>query len=312
MPVAELAVSVPQLFADGTFDQGALRAYLSRAEGLGFSGVWVTEQVIGDAPELDPSVMLALTAAYTSRVRLGCAVYVSTHTSPLHLAKTIATLDQVSGGRLEVGFGTGGGFRAFGAFGIERDGFVSRFTEGLRVMQAAWTQDRFDLDGRFWQGQGLAMEPKPFQKPYPPIWLGGSHPNSLRRAVRLADGFFGAGSTTTEDFLEQARFVHEEVARVSRDPAAFRVAKRVYVAVDENPDVARARLTEGLVRLYGYFGLAERIPRVGVAGRPLDVAEVLQSIVDAGTDLLVLHPLYDEAEQLERLAADVVPLLRTD
>ena len=309
--MAQFAVSVPQLFADGTFDREALQAYLVRAEDLGFSGVWVTEQVIGTAPELDPSVMLALAAAYTSRVRLGCAVYVSTHASPLHLAKTLATLDQVSGGRLEIGFGTGGGSRAFEAFGIERNGFVSRFTEGLRVMQAAWTQDRFDLDGRFWQGTGLAMDPKPFQKPYPPIWLGGSHPDALRRAVRLGNGFFGAGSTATEDFLGQARFVHEEVARAEIDPATFRVAKRVYLAVDQNPAVARARLTDALVGLYGYFGLTDRIPRVGVAGRPIDVAEVLQSILDAGTDLVVLHPLYDEAEQVERLFADVLPLLRT-
>jgi alkanesulfonate monooxygenase SsuD/methylene tetrahydromethanopterin reductase-like flavin-dependent oxidoreductase (luciferase family) len=85
-------------------------------------GVWVTEQVIGTAPNLDPSVVLALAAAYTSRVRLGCAVYVSTQASPLHLAKTVASLDQVSGGRLEVALGTGGGFRAFGAFGMEREG----------------------------------------------------------------------------------------------------------------------------------------------------------------------------------------------
>lgn len=310
--MAELAVSVPQLFPDGTFDREAMRAYLVRAEELGFASIWATEQVIGSAPEVDPTVMLALAAAYTTRVRLGCAVYVSTHTSPLHLAKTIATLDQVSGGRLEVGFGTGGGLRSFGAFGIERDGFVIRFTEGLRAMQAAWTQDRFDLDGRFFRGQGLAMEPKPLQKPYPPIWLGGSHPNALRRAVRLGSGFFGAGSTTTEAFLGQARFVHEELARVGRDPATFRVAKRVYLAVDANPDVARARLTEALVGLYGYFGLADRIPAVGVAGRPADVAAQLQAIVDAGTDLVVLDPLYDDAEQVERLAADVIPLLRTD
>jgi len=175
-----MAVSVPQLFDDHAFDKEALRRYLVRAEELGFAGAWVTEQVVGTAPNLDPSVMLALAAAYTDRIRLGCAVYVSTLSSPLHLAKTIATLDQVSGGRLEVGLGTGGGFRAFGAFGIERDGFVARYLEGLRFMQAAWAQDRVDMEGRFWQASGVAMEPKPFQKPYPPIWFGGGHPDAGR------------------------------------------------------------------------------------------------------------------------------------
>ncbi|MEP6649659.1 MAG: LLM class flavin-dependent oxidoreductase [Lapillicoccus sp.] len=309
--MAEFAISIPQLVVDGTFDKAALRAYLSRAEELGFEGVWATEQVVGTAPNLDPSVMLALAAAYTDRVRLGCAVYVSTLASPLHLAKTIASLDHVSGGRLEVGLGTGGGFRAFGAFGMDREGFVARFTEGLRLMQAAWTQERVDVEGRFWQAHGLAMEPKPVQKPYPPIWFGGGHPNSLRRAVRLADGFIGAGSTATEAFLGQARTVHEEVQRAGRDPATFRVGKRVYLAVDDDPAVAKQRLTERLVGLYEYFGLADRIGGVGVSGRPADVAEVLQTILDAGTDLVVLHPLYDGAEQMERLAAQVLPLLGT-
>jgi len=153
------------------------------------------------------------------------------------------------------------------------------------------------------------LEPKPLQKPYPPIWLGGSHPDALRRAVRLGDGFIGAGSTMTEDYLQRARIVHEQVERQDRDPATFRVAKRVYLAVDDDPAVAQARLTEALEGLYGYFGTTG-VGRVGVSGRAADVAEVLQRILDAGTDLLVLHPLYDDTEQMERLSADVLPLLR--
>lgn len=232
----------------------------------------------------------------------------STLASPLHLAKTIATLDQVSRGRLEVGLGTGGGFRPFGAFGIERDGFIARFVEGLRLMQAAWTDERVDFEGRFWTASNVAMEPKPYQKPYPPIWLGGSHPDALRRAVRLAGGFMGAGSTTTSDFLQQARTVRAELNRTGRDPAGFRIAKRVYLAVDDNPTRASERLSEALNALYGYFGLSS-IERVGVSGRADQVADELRTITDTGADLLLLHPLYDNADQMERLAADVIPSL---
>ena len=245
-------------------------------------GVWVTEQVVGSAPNLDPNVMLALGAAYTDRMRLGCAVYVSTLGSPLHLAKTIATLDQVSGGRLDVGLGAGGGFRAFGAFGMDREAFVGRFTEGLRLMQAAWTQERFDVDGRFWRAQGLAMEPKPLQKPCPPIWLGGSHPDALRRAVRLGDGFIGAGSTMTEDYIQQARIVHEQVERAG--PRARRRSGWPSGSTRHRRRPGRgavARLTEALEGLYGYFGTTG-VGRVGVSGRAYDVAEVLQRILDAG------------------------------
>ena len=103
--------------------------------------------------------------------------------------------------------------------------------------------------------------------------------------------------------------MHEEVARAGRDPATFRVAKRVYLAVEDDPAVARERLTAALVGLYGYFGLADRVGALGVSGRPADVAAELQRVVDAGTELVVLHPLYDDAEQMERLVAEVVPLV---
>ena len=130
----------------------------------------------------------------------------------MHLAKAISSLDQLSRGRVEVGLGVGGG-HGFSAFGVTPESRVPRFTEGLRLMKALWTEDRVTFDGRFWQLDGAVMEPKPFQKPHPPIWIGGSHPNALRRAVRLADGFYGAGSRTTALFADQVRTIREELAK---------------------------------------------------------------------------------------------------
>jgi probable F420-dependent oxidoreductase len=304
----QFAISIPQFVADGTFDPARFRAYLSRAEELGFHSGWTAEQVLGSMPHLGPVETLSYAAACTERLRLGCAVFVTPLHSPLHLAKSISSLDQLSRGRVEVGVGTGGGFRMFSAFGVDGQHFVARFTEGLELMRAMWTQDRVDFDGRFWQARGAAMEPKPFQKPHPPVWFGGSHPNALRRAVRLADGFMGAGSTTTADFVEQARIVREALAEQGRDPATFRVAKRVYLGVDDDPGRARQRTGDALNDLYGYFGL-KGIERVGVAGGPGDVAAELAEIAAAGADLILLNPLFDETGQMERLAAEVIPQL---
>ncbi|MDX6337441.1 MAG: hypothetical protein QOG05_4781 [Streptosporangiaceae bacterium] len=304
----QFAISIPQFAADGTFDPARFRAYLRRAEELGFHSGWTGEQVLGSMPHLGPVETLSYAAACTERLRLGCAVFVTPLHSPLHLAKSISSLDQLSRGRVEVGVGTGGGFRMFSAFGVDGQHFVARFTEGLELMRAMWTQDRVDFDGRFWQARGAAMEPKPFQKPHPPVWFGGSHPNALRRAVRLAGGFMGAGSTTTADFVEQARIVREALAEQGRDPATFRVAKRVYLGVDDDPGRARQRTGDALNDLYGYFGL-KGIERVGVAGRPGDVASELAQIAAAGADLILLNPLFDEAEQMERLVAGVIPQL---
>jgi probable F420-dependent oxidoreductase len=304
----EFAISIPQFVPDGTFDPAGFRAYLGRAEELGFRSGWTAEQVLGSMPHLGPVETLSYAAACTERLRLGCAVFVTPLHSPLHLAKSISSLDQLSRGRVEVGVGTGGGFRMFSAFGVDGQHFVARFTEGLELMRAMWTQDRVDFDGRFWQAHGAAMEPKPFQKPYPPVWFGGSHPDALRRAVRLADGFMGAGSTTTEDFIAQARVVREALAEQGRDPATFRLAKRVYLGVDDDPDRARRRTGDALNELYGYFGM-KGVERVGVTGRPGDVAAGLAQIAAAGADLILLNPLSGEAEQMERLAAEVIPRL---
>src|SRR5215469_10553893 len=112
------AISIPQFTADGAFDPAALRAYLARAEALGFDSAWTQEQVLGTMPFLGPIETMTYAAACTERLRLGCAVLVTPLHNPVHLAKSLSTLDQLSGGRLEVGVGSGGKHRPFAAFGV--------------------------------------------------------------------------------------------------------------------------------------------------------------------------------------------------
>jgi probable F420-dependent oxidoreductase len=300
------AISIPQFTADAAFDPAAFRAYMMRAEALGFHSAWTQEQVIGTMPHLGPIEAMTYAAACTERLRIGCAVFVTPLHSPLHLAKSISTVDQLSGGRVEVGVGIGGPARMFSAFGVDPGGLVARFNEGLRVMKACWTEPRITMEGRFWQLEDAAMEPKPVQKPYPPLWFGGSHPNALRRAVRDGDGFFGAGSTTTERFAEQVQIVREALDEQGRDPAGFGIAKRVYVAVDDDATRAARSISAALERLYERAGLAP----VAVAGPPEACVRGLRDVADAGAEMILLTPLFDEAEQMERLAAEVIPQLR--
>ncbi|MCO5968045.1 LLM class flavin-dependent oxidoreductase [Actinoallomurus soli] len=302
------AISIPQFFADGEFDPAAFRAYVVRAEELGFHSGWTQEQVLGVAPILSPLETMTYAAACTERLRLGCAVFVTTLHNPLHLAKSISTLDQLSRGRLEVGVGTGGRGRAFAAFGVEADAFVARFTEGIRLMKACWTETEIAFPGRFWQLDGQGMEPKPFQKPHPPLWFGGNHPNAIRRAVRYGDGFFGAGSQTTAQFTDQARVVREALDEAGRDPADFRLAKRVYIAVDDDATRARRRMTDALNRVYGRSGGDDLTP-VAVFGPPDECVTRLREVADAGAEMILFTTLFDQAEQMERLAAEVMPHL---
>jgi alkanesulfonate monooxygenase SsuD/methylene tetrahydromethanopterin reductase-like flavin-dependent oxidoreductase (luciferase family) len=149
------------------------------------------------------------------------------------------------------------------------------------------------------------MEPKPVQKPHPPIWIGGNHPAALRRAVRLGDGFFGAGSQTTSQFAEQVHVVRGELTQSGRDPAAFPIAKRVYIHVDDDPARASERIETALARHYGRGGWSA----VAVSGPPPACAAALREVADAGAELILLNPLVDDAQQMERLAAEVTPEL---
>ena len=308
--MTRFAIPIPQFFSDGAFDPAAFRAYLQRAEALGFESGWTMEQVLapGLMPQLGPTEIMTFAAACTERMRLGCVVYVTPLHNPVHLAKSLATLDQLSGGRLEVGVGTGGRGRMFAAFGVDPDRFVGRFTEGLRLMKALWTEPQVTFDGQFWQLESARMEPKPFQKPHPPVWFGASHPAALRRAVRHGDGFFGAGSSTTAQFVDQMKVVREALAEAGRDPSTFRIAKRVYLAVDDDVARARERVAATLVEIYGELG--QRLAPVAVTGPPDAIVEGLREVAGAGAELILLNPMFDQAEQMERLAAEVVPALR--
>jgi probable F420-dependent oxidoreductase len=300
------AISLPQYARDSRFDGDAFRAHLRRIEELSlFESAWVQEQVIGAAGSLAPIETLTYAAACTERLRLGCAVFVLPLHNPLHLAKAISSLDCLSHGRVEVGVAAGGRARPFAAFGIDPDRPVARFNEALALMKACWTEPEINFDGEWWKLEGASMEPKPAQKPYPPIWFGGSVPAGMRRAVRHGDGFMGAGSQTVAQFTEQVRVVREELSAQGREPDAFRIGKRVYVRVEDDAARGRQQLEDALTRHYGRSGWSEHI----LAGPAEDCIAGIRAVADAGAELIMLNPLVDEAEQLERLAADVIPPL---
>src|SRR5258708_18689090 len=149
-------------------------------------------------------------------------------------------------------------------------------------MRAVWTRERGRFRGDFWELEAASMEPKPFQKPYPPLWFGGSGPAALRRAVRESDGFFGAGSSPTVKFAEQVQAVRRAVAESGRSVADFPIAKRVYGAIDENAAHARSRAHEALERPYGQR--VESIEAAAGAGPPAGCLRQLREGAAAGAE----------------------------
>jgi probable F420-dependent oxidoreductase len=303
----KFAIAIPQFYADGEFDPAAFRAYFARAEELGFESAWTQESVLGVGPQFSPIEAMTYAAACTERLRLGCVVFVSTLHSPVHLAKNLSTLDQLSRGRIEVGVGTGGRGRPFAAFGVDPHRYVARFTEGVELMKALWTEPKVTFDGEFWQLENAPMEPKPFQKPYPRLWFGGASEPALRRAVRMGGGFFGAGSAPTAKFAEQVEIVRTALAEAGRAANSFPIAKRVYIGIDENAEHARTRMNAALEGIYGH-----RVPAIeaaAITGTTADCIREVNQVAAAGAELILFTALFDQREQMEQLAAAVLPKL---
>jgi alkanesulfonate monooxygenase SsuD/methylene tetrahydromethanopterin reductase-like flavin-dependent oxidoreductase (luciferase family) len=304
------SIAIPQFDYVG-FDAAGLRAFLARAEELGFEGGWLLEQIIGPAPLLAPLELLAYCAACTERLRLGVAVLVTSLHDPLQLASAATAVDRLSHGRLDIGVAPGGGRRKFAAFGVDKNTFISYFTEGLELMKAAWSDEpRVTFHGRFRDVDDLPIQPKPVQRPHPPIWFGGLAPKALARAVRHGDAFLGAGSSTTEAFAGAVTVVRRELDEQRKDTAKFTIGKRVYLMVDDDAAKARERVLAGLDRIYGRMPGVQDVP---VSGTPDDVVRGLREVIDAGAQMVLLNPVGIDAEengeQMERLAAEVIPQL---
>jgi len=287
-------------------DTGLIREFAVRAEHLGYEDLWLTESILGGRPLLDPVTVLTYAAACTQRIRLGVSVIILNQRNPVQLAKALASLDQLSDGRLTVGVGLGGGTTRYPAFGINEDRPVARFTESLRVMRALWSEERVTLHGDFYRLADVQMEPKPLQQPHLPVWIGAHVPAALRRAVRLGDGWMGAGSARIESFFEQIAQVRRNMTELQRDASRFTLSKRIYIAVDADQARARDQLAATLTSTYGPAIAAQN---VGVAGTANQCIEILRSMRDAGLDHLLLQPCGDAMQQIEVLTNEVAPEL---
>ena len=301
-------IGAPQVHTHLPVDLEEIRRYIERAEALGFHSLWVQEQagLRAVAGALEGVSMLSYAAALTRRIRLGSAVFLINLRNPIQLAKSLASLDQLSQGRLIVGVGLGGVTRLYEAYGLSPEHRVSRFVEALTLMKKLWTEENFTFEGKFWQIEKASLLPRPFQKPHPPVWFGANSPTALKRAVKHGSGFIGAGSSSSGDFKSKVQTVLSALAEAKKDSADFMIGKRVYLAVDRDRERAAKRLREWFGLFYGQADLADR---VAVWGSAEECIERLKEIIAAGARLLLLNPVFNMMEQMEVLASEVVPRL---
>jgi probable F420-dependent oxidoreductase len=285
----------------GPLPMPMVRQVAERAEALGFRDLWVTENTLDHVFSFDPIIVLTYAAAVTTRIRVGLAVAVLPLHDPRLVAHQVATLDYVSGGRAIYGAGIGRDAH-YAEFQVPRQGRVRRFREAIELMRALWTTEgKVDYRGSIFRLEGGSMPIKPVQKPMP-VWLGGGHPDAIARAASLADGWMGAGGSSTADFQRSVPLLRQALEKAGRDPTRYPISKRVFIAVDTQPARARAQLERWYTEVYHN---PPGTDASGVHGTPEQVRQKLEDLVGMGANHLLLNPVAEHAEQLEALAAVV-------
>jgi probable F420-dependent oxidoreductase len=293
-----------ELVMEGRPEAASLLDLAAKAEGLGYDSVWVGDSLLA-RPRHEPLTLLAAVAARTARLTLGTSVLLPALRNPVLLAHQVATLDQVSAGRLVLGVGIGPdtpSVRAeFAAAGVPFDKRGGRMLEGLRLCRALWSGEAVDWDGR-WQVAGGVLGPTPHRPGGPPIWMGGSGPASRPRAGRYFDGWFPISPDAAE-WARQLADVRTFARDAGRDPDDLVGAIYLTLAVDDDAGRAEQRLDTYLEKYYGQP--AERLRRVQAcfAGPAEGAADWLAGYAAAGVDHFVLRFAGDHERQLDAVAS---------
>ena len=206
----------------------ALRTVWRLADESGFDHVWDFDHLasIGaggpDRPVYEGWALQAAMAEATKRVRIGCMVTGNTYRNPALLAKLAVTVDHLSGGRLEFGVGAAWAAIEHSMYGIEGlDHRVGRLSESLRIIKSLWTEERTNFDGRYYKMTDAIANPKPIQKPHPPIWIGASGPSTIRLVARHAD-VWNIGGGEPDRVSELIQILEEACTAIGRESSEIR------------------------------------------------------------------------------------------
>ncbi len=281
------------------------------ADDLGLDSVWVGDHIViprqiasaypysptgtppfkPDEAALEPLTLLAYLAGCTAHVQLGISVLIVPHRNPLYAAKVISTLDVLSGGRVICGVGAGWMREEFEALGLNFERRGQETDEWIRIFKVCWQEDDPAYHGKLFTFDHIAFEPKPVQKPHPPIWVGGNSRRAMRRAVELGDAWH-PGWSRPDQLAAQLMDLRAILEKAGRDPASLDLT---------------------VLRPLQIFDQPTKEPRRPLIGNAEQVAEDIRAYARVGVSHLVFGFRTTDGQemlqQVERFAAEVRPLL---
>ena len=280
------------------------------AERLGLDSVWVGDSITSK-PRMEPLTTMAAVAARTNRIKIGTAVMLTALRHPVHLAHAVATVDNISNGRVILGVGAGRGdhemyVQEHASVGVPIAERAARMEEGLELLRVLWTQDRVTSKGTYYPLNGVTLEPKPVQRPVP-IWVSSNRVNrGLKRVARFGDAWI-TNVTSPQEYRDCWEGIQRHADAIGRDPASIK--RCLYVSVNLNtPEKA---LSDGDQFMQAYYGRpVEAVSKqlLCVFGGPEQCIDTISRYRDEGAGYFIVQfASRDQMEQLFKFASDVLP-----
>jgi probable F420-dependent oxidoreductase len=278
----------------------------------GYDSMWVGDHVAFTIAIFDPLLQLAQAAVLSRRLVFGTDVFLLPLRHPTPVAKQVSTLDHLTEGRFIFGVGVGGEFpKEYEACGVPLNERGARLSESLTIMRKLWSGEPVSHAGKFFNFEGVKMQPPPRQAGGPPIWCGGRADPALRRTGRMADGWMSY--VVTPDMYRQGL---ERIATAASEAArtfdrGFGTAHLLFTRIDDTYEKALDAATVSLSQRYA-MDFRKAAQRYCALGTPQDVVETIFKFQQAGVRHLILDfvgPYEERDQQIERFAAEAMPLL---
>lgn len=313
-------------------------ALAEQADAAGFDSLWLAEHhAASDGYIPSPLTFLSAVAARTSRIELGTGVLLATYHDPLRIAEDAAVVDNLSGGRLNLGLGLGWAPEEYRMFGASRKGRGARLAEFAQVMRLAWGGEPFSFAGKHLTYEDVRITPRPARRI--PIWLGGSAEAALRRAALWGDGYFPPSPVGLDALPDVAARVAAFRSEAGLD-GPFSIGTFVGVGIGTDPDDGWASIRDGILHVRGSYMLWAQGPHDVAGARDVAAAneDVIRASCVCGTPKQIadrIRPVYERlfemgfadaflsailvppgvprargAEAIDRFAREVIPLLR--
>ena len=298
---------VPGAFGQGGDNPNFLRELVEVGDRYGYDSIWLSDRIVSSRFSLEPLIALSMVAAYSDRMKFGTSVLALPLRNPVVLAKQVATLDYLSQGRFFPAVGLGQEEpEEYEACGVPKTDRAARTDEAIVLMRRLWEEDSVTHEGRFFACHDVSITPKPVFQPSPPVWIGGRSPAAARRVGRVGDGWL-VSSATPAEVGEGRNIVFDTAADNQREIEEDHIGVLLGYYISDDYEQAATKSHQYVTRHRPDAHFTE----FTALGTTQQVAELIQSYIDAGAFKFAVRPLCagDESlEQLEIMGQEVLPL----